>query len=254
MKKIVNSESSEGLPVYPNKSNPSNSEAVGGIFELDTVFVNEVIKQVAKSEIEQQQNQQVSLQDEAKRSLIEELTGRQIGRDVPSSYPRSISPSQRMASSRPVEGDGDGEAKAEEVEIPDWTQSTSGKSSADSVNLVPDAIQIAGEDLKNLHNHEYTASKANTVKGSPYKKSVFICETGKPDYNYLTSLEMSKWDKPENKDKIYSDHSPIMYNINNTNNSQCGQQIAMKGGGDGASEEMEGGAFPTEIKLNMEYC
>ena len=264
MKKIVNSESSDGLPVYPNKSNPSNTEAVGGIFELDTVFVNEVIKQVDKGEIKEQQNQQVALQNEARRSLIEELTGRPIGRQD------SISPTQRIDYQRlasveetkesvkeSVKANVEAEPEPEPEEIPDWTQSTSGKPSTDSVILVPPAIQIAGDDLKKLNNYEYTASKAETVKGSPYKKSVVICETGKPDYNYLTSLEMSKWDKPENKDKLYSDHSPIMYNINNTNNSQCGPQVAtstsgqsaMKGGGYDAAAEMEGGAFPAEIKL-----
>jgi hypothetical protein len=148
-----------------------------------------------------------------------------------------------------LETEPEAEPKKEQEEIPDWTQSTSGKPSTDSVILVPPAIQIAGGDLIKLNNYEYTASKAETVKGSPYKKSVVICETGKPDYNYLTTLEMSKWDVEANKDKIYSDHSPIMYNINNTNNSQCGPQIVMKGGGDDATAEMEGGAFPTEIKL-----
>ena len=262
MKKIVNSDSTEGLPIYPNKSNPSNTEAVGGVFELDTAFVSEIIKQVSNSEVKEQQNQQVALQNEARRSLVEELSGRTIGRQ------ESISPTQRMASSRPVEetkepvkASVEADVETEPDEIPDWTQSTSGKPSTDSVILVPPAIQIAGEDLKKLNNYEYTASKAETVKGSPYKKSVVICETGKPDYNYLTSLEMSKWNKPENKYKIYSDHSPIMYNINNTNNSQCGPQLAtstsgqsaMSGGkGEGGYDnaaEMEGGAFPAEIKL-----
>ena len=261
MNKIVNSDSSDGLPVYPNKSNPSNSEAIGGVFDLDTVFVNQVITQVAKSEVEQQQNQQVALQDEAKRSLVEQLTGRPIGREDPSSYPRprSSSPSQRIVSDGSVEGKVEGKVEAivEPEEIPDWTQSTSGKPITASVKLVPDAVQIAGEDLKKLYSYEYTASKADTVKGSPYKKSVFICETGKPDYNYLTSLEMANWEA--NKDKIYSDHSPIMYNINNTNNDQCGQQLAtatsgssgMSGGEGGYDVEgiMNGGAFPAEIKL-----
>ena len=256
MKKIVNSDSTGGLPVYPNKSNPSNTEAVGGVFELDTAFVSEIIKQVSNSEVKEQQNQQVALQNEARRSLVEELSGRTIGRQ------ESISPTQRIASSRPVEEtkepvktDVETDVETEPDEIPDWTQSTSGKPSTDSVILVPPAIQIAGDDLKKLNNYEYTASKAETVKGSPYKKSVVICETGKPDYNYLTSLEMSKWNKPENKDKIYSDHSPIMYNINNTNNNQCGPQLAtsgqsaMNGGGYDATAEIEGGAFPAEIKL-----
>ena len=258
MNKIVNSESSEGLPVYPNKSNPSNSEAIGGVFELDTVFVNEVIKQVAVGESEEQQNQQVALQDEAKRSIIEELAGRPIGTSTEredssvSAYDRSRSPS--ISTSRGAQGVSDGEADAEaeaEVEantdadteeIPDWTQSTSEKPIETSVKIDPDAIQIAGENLTKLHNLEYIASKAETVKGSPYKKSVFICETGKPDYNYLTSLEMTNWDS--NKDKIYSDHSPIMYNINNTNNDQCGPQVAV-----GDQSVMSGGAFPAEIKL-----
>jgi hypothetical protein len=134
------------------------------------------------------------------------------------------------------------EAEEEAEEEADWTQSTSGKPSTASVKIVPDAIQIAGENLTKLHKLEYTASKAETVKGSPYKKSVFICETGKPEYNYLTSLEMTKWDT--SKDKIYSDHSPIMYNINNANNNQCGPQVAV-----GQQSVMSGGAFPAEIKL-----
>ena len=37
MNKIVNSDSTEGLPVYPNKSNPSNTEAIGGVFETREV-------------------------------------------------------------------------------------------------------------------------------------------------------------------------------------------------------------------------
>jgi nicotinic acid mononucleotide adenylyltransferase/O-acetyl-ADP-ribose deacetylase (regulator of RNase III) len=249
MNKIVNSESSEGLPVYPNKSNPSNSEAIGGVFELETAFVYEVIKQVAIGESEEQQNQRVALQDEAKRSIIEELTGRPIGtstdREDSSVSPYARSPS--ISPSRGVQGVSDGEAEAEAdaeaEEIPDWGQSTSGKPSTSySVKIVPDAIQIAGENLTKLHNLEYTASKAETVKGSPYKKSVFICETGKPDYNYLTSLEMTKWET--SKDKIYSDHSPIMYNINNANKNQCGPQVAV-----GQQSVMSGGAFPAEIKL-----
>jgi len=293
MKKIVNSDSTEGLPIYPNKSNPSNSEAIGGVFELDTAFVNEVIKQVAKSEVEEQQNQQAALDNEAKRSIINSLvditmgasTGASMGASTGASTgrPGSISPVQETSnlgnegkkpppqSQLPPQSQPQSQPppqpqpqpQPQPDEIPDWTQSTSGNLSTTSVELIPPAIQIAGDDLKKLNNYEYTVSKAKTVKGSPYKKSVVICETGKPDYNYLTSLEMSEWDKPENKDKIYSDHSPIMYNINNTNNSQCGPQLATatattgssamsggegQGGYDNATE-MEGGAFPAEIKL-----
>ena len=39
MNKIVNSDSPEGLPVFPNKSNPSNNDAIGGVFEFDTEYI-----------------------------------------------------------------------------------------------------------------------------------------------------------------------------------------------------------------------
>ena len=251
MNKIVNSESSEGLPAFPNKSNPSNSDAIGGVFELDTEFVNRVIQTEEKNIIQEQQSAQTDSRDAAKRSILEQITGKPIG--------VSSSPSLRPTSpTKPTVSATSEEPEAEEV--PDWTLSTSGKTSADSIKLIPDAIPITGEELTKLQNFDYTASQADTVKGSPYKKSVFICETGKPDYKYLTELEMKNW--KDNKDKLYSDHSPVMYKINNSaGTSQCGPQVAASGastlaggdsdGGDDSvdEEEMEGGTIPTELNL-----
>ena len=237
MNKIVNSESSEGLPAFPNKSNPSNSDAIGGVFELDTEFVNRIIQTEEINITQEQQSEQTESQDAAKRSIIEQITGKPIGISSPPSLRSTVS-------ATPAE------------EVPDWTLSTSGKTSADSIKLIPDAIPITGEELTKLQNFEYTASQADTIKGSPYKKSVFICETGKPDYKYLTELEMKNW--KDNKDKLYSDHSPIMYKINNSGTSQCGQPVAASGASTLASgsgsggedeEEMEGGTIPTELNL-----
>ena len=261
MNKIVNSESSEGLPAFPNKSNPSNSDAIGGVFEFDTEFVNRIIQTEEKNIIQEQQSAQTDSRDAAKRSILEQITGKPIGVSSPSSLRPVTQPSLRPTSpSKPTVSDTLAEAEAEEV--PDWTLSTSGKTSADSIKLIPDAIPITGEELTKLQNFEYTASQADTVKGSPYKKSVFICETGKPDYKYLTELEMKNW--KDNKDKLYSDHSPVMYKINNSGTSQCGPQVAASSassastlkGGSGSSgsssdeeEEMEGGTIPTELNL-----
>jgi exonuclease VII small subunit len=44
MNKIVNSDSPEGLPVFPNNSNPSNSDAIGGVFEFDTEYIKKIIQ------------------------------------------------------------------------------------------------------------------------------------------------------------------------------------------------------------------
>jgi hypothetical protein len=281
MNKIVNSDSPEGLPIFPNKSNPSNSEAIGGVFELDTVFVQSIIQNEEKNITEEQENQQRSIQDEAKRSIIQQLNtsptpasssvsipSRPSSPSIPSRPSSPSSPSLRpTVSGKATSGE---EEEEGEKEIPDWALSTSGIVGSKSVKLVPDAISLSSEDITKLHNFDYTASKADTVKGSPYKNSVFICETGKPDYEYLTDLEIAKWN--DNKNKLYSDHSPIMYKINNSGSSQCGPQMAVSGAGVGAgasaiaggdsgdsgdssdsdgyeSEEMEGGAFPTEINL-----
>lgn len=250
MNKIVNSESSEGLPAFPNKSNPSNSDAIGGVFELDTEFVNRIIQTEEKNIIQEQQNAQTDSRDAAKRSIIEQITGKPIGVSSPPSI-RPTSPSKSTVSATSATSE---EAEAEAEEVPDWTLSTSGKTSADSIKLIPDAIPITGEELTKLHNFDYTASQADTVKGSPYKKSVFICETGKPDYKYLTELEMKNW--KDNKDKLYSDHSPVMYKINNSGTSQCGPPVTSSGAstlaggsGSGEEEEMEGGTTPTELNL-----
>jgi hypothetical protein len=267
MNKIVNSDSPEGLPIFPNKSNPSNSDAIGGVFEFDTEFVNRIIQNEEKNIRQEQQSEQDALQDEAKRSIIEQVTGIPLGDVSPITRPsrRPASPISKISTTS------EKEEQKEEEEVPDWALSTSGKTSDDSIKLVPDAIPLSSEELSKLHNFDYTASKANTVKGSPYKKSVFICETGKPDYEYLTGLEMIKWN--DNKDKLYSDHSPIMYKVNNSGSGsgQCGPLVAVtgagvgvstmagggSGGGDGGdgydsdniSEEMVGGVFPTEINL-----
>ena len=256
MNKIVNSESPEGLPAFPNKSNPSNSDAIGGVFELDTEFVNRIIQTEEKNIIQEQQSAQTDSRDAAKRSIIEQITGKPIGVSSPPSLRPVTQPSLRPTS--PTKST---VSATSEEEVHDWTLSTSGKTSADSIKLIPDAIPITGEELTKLHNSDYIASQSDTVKGSPYKKSVFICETGKPDYKYLTELEMKNW--KDNKDKLYSDHSPIMYKINNSaGTSQCGPTVATSGAstlaGGGASgnvsdsseeEEMEGGTIPTELNL-----
>jgi nicotinic acid mononucleotide adenylyltransferase len=253
MHKIVNSESPEGLPSFPNKSNPSNCDAIGGVFELDTEYVNLVIQAEEKNSIRVQQSQEASFKDEARRSIIEEATGRQIRPmsstvvSSPMSSPlrRPVSPSKPIATTPPL-------PEVEEKEVPDLMQSSSGKTAAESVGLVPEAISITGEELTKLHNFDYTASKQNTFKGSPYKKSVVICETGKPEYKYLTEIEMKNWS--ENKEKLFSDHSPVMYKVNNSGNKQCGPLVAVSDTslGTGASLEggvMEGGAFPAEINV-----
>ena len=254
MHKIVNSDSPEGLPAFPNKSNPSNSDAIGGVFELYTEYVNRVIQTEDKNSVQLQQSQEASFKDKVRRSIIEEATGRQIrpmsstAGPSPMSSPlrRPVSPSKPIATTSPL-------PEVEEKEVPDWTQSSSGKTAAESVKLVPDAIPLIGEELTKLRNFDYTASKQNTFKGSPYKKSVVICETGKPDYKYLTELEMKNWG--ENKEKIFSDHSPVMYKVNNTSSKQCGPMVAVSGTtagtltGGNAEETMEGGAFPAEINV-----
>jgi hypothetical protein len=162
----------------------------------------------------------------------------------PASGPASgpVSPSKPIAITSPL-------PEVEEKEVPDWTQSSSGETAAESVKLVPDAIPLIGQELTKLHNFDYTASKQNTFKGSPYKKSVVICETGKPDYKYLTELEMKKWNI--NKEKLYSDHSPVMYKVDNSGSKQCGPLVAVSAttAGTGAVDILEGGAFPEEINV-----
>jgi hypothetical protein len=127
-------------------------------------------------------------------------------------------------------------------EASNFEVSTSGKSKEDSTKLVPDVIDITGDKLDKLKTYEYTDSKEETIKQSPYKESVILCETGKPDYQYLTDTEMNDWGKEENKTKIYSDHAPVLYKVNNSTDKKCS---TTQSGGEGMGQV--GGAGPAEI-------
>jgi hypothetical protein len=103
MNKIVNSETPEGLPVFPNKSNPSNSDAIGGVFEFDTAYVNKIIQTEENNINEEQQNEQRNIQDAAKRTIIEQATGSRIGDSSPVSSPSrrrpTVSPKSTVSGS-----------------------------------------------------------------------------------------------------------------------------------------------------------
>ena len=321
MNKIVNSGSSEGLPAFPNDINPSNSDAIGGVFSIDTAFVKRVETQVniqisdKKSDSQQKQN------DDMKREVIRSNFGYGPGSQgneedladdqaqvqsqlspsvdqvqpqiMPSSTPLPrvqvqgqrgpLSPAQSPAVRQdkppaqrqeepPAQQQEEPSAEQQEEpqvpplsplkveqiksaisainkEAPNFEVSASGKSKENSTKLVPEVIDITGDKLDKLKKYEYTDSKEETIKQSPYKESVILCETGKPDYQYLTYTEMNDWQKEENKTKIYSDHAPVLYKVNNSTDKKCGttQSGGMERMGYVEQVGQAGGAGPTQI-------
>ena len=116
-------------------------------------------------------------------------------------------------------------------------------------SITPEVIDIKGGDLTKLHNQTYTVSDKDIIQDLP-SSILTICQTGKPMYDYLTIKDMSTWSDTDTD--IYSDHAPVIYNINNpltgTGNGTCGT-LATSGAVSSGGGGMEGGAALENIKL-----
>ena len=258
MAKITRDGRQEGLPLFPNKVNPSNSEAIGGVFALDTVGVKGVVEIVDKKIEEAKKEEKKAIEEADKQSIIAPLrlvSGQPDGlMDVvkppvgvkPSrASPVGASPVRASPGTSPVvkppvgasPGTPPGTPPAEPTPTPNVTETP----------IEPHVIEITGTNLTSLHKQTYTSSNKDIIKDLP--SILTICQTGKPMYDYLTTKEMSTWGNTDTG--IYSDHAPIMYNINNpsTGSGTCGPEVStstpVSSGGGG----MEGGAAPENIKL-----
>jgi hypothetical protein len=73
MAKITRDGRQEGLPLFPNKVNPSNSEAIGGVFALDTVGVKGVVEIVVKKIEDAKKEEKRVIEEADKQSIIAPL-------------------------------------------------------------------------------------------------------------------------------------------------------------------------------------
>ncbi|NDB61879.1 hypothetical protein EB001_26075, partial [bacterium] len=286
MAKITRDGRQEGLPLFPNKVNPSNSEAIGGVFALDTVGVKGVVEIVNKKIEEAKKEEKRAIEEADKQSIIAPLrvvAGQQPvelmdiikKRDlerpsVPISVPVDAAVDAPVVSinkspapvpvdaavAAPVPAPGTSSVKPPAkppVTSPVPAPTTPLVTPTITPNVKetpidPPVIDITGDDLTKLHDQTYTASDKDIIQDLP-SSILTICKTGKPMYNYLTIKDMSEWGKADTD--IYSDHAPIMYNINNpsTGSGTCGPEVStstpVSSGGGG----MEGGAAPENIKL-----
>ena len=257
MAKITKDGRQEGLPLFPNKVNPSNSEAIGGVFALDTVGVKGVVEIVDKKIEDAKEEEKRVIEEADKQSIIAPLrlvSGQPDGlMDVVKSPVVKPSGTSRAASPvvKPPVGASRGTSRAASrgtspvgasSEKPTITPNVS------RTDIEPPVIEITENNLTKLRDQTYTASDKDIIKDlSP--SILTICQTGKPMYDYLTTKKMSSWG---NKDTdIYSDHAPIMYNINNpsTDSGTCGPAVSTSTAVSSSGGGMEGGAALENIKL-----
>jgi O-acetyl-ADP-ribose deacetylase (regulator of RNase III) len=210
--KMTPQEEKDDLPDFPDNVNPSNSNAIGGVFEVTTSAVNQIISQhIAEQELQKQSEEGAdisailsSIQEEDEEEDEEEGEELQTGQD-----------SSRTSTST-----------AEDK--PDFTK-TSKPVSSKRTDLVPPVVasKVANRDL--------------SFFDSPYPRYVSICDSGKDVDQYLTTKPMNTW-KTTDPD-IFSDHSPVKYDIDSSVDSngkhKCGQTQA--GGGDSTESVMVGG-------------
>ena len=221
--KMMPQEEKDDLPDFPDNVNPSNSNAIGGIFEISTSAVNQLISQhIAEQELQKQSEEGAdisailsSIQEE---DGDEEEEGEGVQTDDVSS---GIAPSSSSSSSSSSSG------TSSAVDKPDFTKSS--KSTSDRTKLV--ATVVTSKDANN----------DLSFFDSPYPRYVSICDTGKDVDDYLTMKDMKTW-KTTDAD-IFSDHAPIKYDIDSSvdgnGKHKCGQDQA--GGGDGIESVMVGG-------------
>ena len=154
-------EHNDNFPDFPDNINPSNSNAIGGIFNIETQIVNQHISTV-----------------KAENDINKESTGNE---DI----------------SNIIKGMSD----VNEEDEKKGTDIDSDKSE----KIIPDVI-------KDRNDTSY--SKKKSFLKSPYPKYVEICESGKTDYKYLTTMPMNQWNNGANQFNVYSDHAPVMFPIN----------------------------------------
>ena len=254
MAKITRDGRQEGLPLFPNKVNPSNSEAIGGVFALDTVGVKGVVEIVDKKIQDAKTEEERAVKEAENQSIIASLplvAGPPEGlMDVVKSpvgvKPSGASPGTSRAASPVAVPPVVKSPGASPVKSPIATPTPT--PNVKETPIEPPVIDIKVNDLTKLLSQNYTASDKDIIKDLP-SSILTICQTGKPMYDYLTTKDMSKWSN--NDIDIYSDHAPIMYNINNPSNGigTCGPEVSTSAIVSSSAGGMEGGAALENIKL-----
>ena len=285
MNKIVNSDTNEGLPDFPNKSNPSNSNAIGCVFQVDTSKSKYAITESAAAELAAKEAVETQDKDADKIAVISNIDGAEgeeegEEEDAPPPPPPSSSlrapppppPSSSLRAPPPPPPPSPSKAppppppssslrapppppppppasKALGASKASPPLSDFSKSSSDKSkeDSTPLIPLFVPIDKNVLISGNYKESDTKTLE-SPFVDSVFVEKTGEPQYEYLTDTKMDEW-TDANKENIYSDHAPILYKINNPDNPVS--IIPSSGGGGGAvegevMEAMEGGAVPID--------
>ena len=218
----------DNFPDFPDDINPSNSNAIGGIFNITTHAVNQHILTVnAELDIkkEAETNQDIgNLVDSIENDDARSNAGSEAGSEAGSDAGSDVGSVGSMS-------DGD------------FSKTTS--SDGKPEKIIPDVIKVMTDT---------TYSKEKSFFESPYPKVVDICESGKSDDTYLTKIPMSQWTTESNQLNVYSDHSPIMFSIDSVSDPTTGKHSCGNASTGGVTqvgssiEEMEGGGL-NDIKL-----
>jgi nicotinic acid mononucleotide adenylyltransferase/O-acetyl-ADP-ribose deacetylase (regulator of RNase III) len=212
------------FPDFPDNINPSNSNAIGGIFNIETQAVKQHISTV---------NSELKLKKQVQNNEdIKDLLGNMGEADEDDDGDHDDD----------GDGDGDGDGgdgdEGEGDEVFSNTESSDGKPE----KIIPAVI-------KNMKDTTY--SKQKSFFTSPYPKFVDVCQSGNTDYNYLTTIPMNQWKNGSNQFSVYSDHAPVKFSIDSdidpsNGKHSCGKALgggAQVGGGLEEMEGMEGGGL-----------
>ena len=203
------------FPDFPDNINPSNSNAIGGIFNIETQVVKQHISTV-KTEL----NLKKQVQNDED---IKDLLG-------------NMGDANDDDEDEGVDDD-DHDGDEDEGDEGDFskTESSDGKPE----KIIPAVITSMTDT---------TYSKQKSFFESPYPKFVDVCQSGNTDYNYLTTIPMNQWKNGATQFNVYSDHAPVKFSIDSdidpsNGKHSCGKALgggAQAGGGLEGVEEMEG--------------